>query len=436
MRILLTWEMGANMGHIDRLLVCARGLREQGHAVRFLLRDLSRAHGRISAAGFAMGQAPVWLPRLANPPRLANYAAVLAAAGWMDSGGLCGLVTGWRDAIELAKPDLLVCDHSPTAVLTARMIGLPVVLVGNSFEVPPSAAAFPPMLQDDPAEPARCAGYDALVLPIVNQALARLKAEPLQRLTDAFADTVQVLASVPELDHYDGYAPDMLRMGLAYVGDIGVAPQWPAAPAACPSSAENRRVFVYLSPLHESFNPLIAALKATGATALVHAKGLSAQAAARLGGPGIHFEAEPVAMDAAVRGADLVVSHASMGSASAALLAGKPQLVVPSQDEQAMVARRVQLEGIGLVLPMQRPGPVPGSGAISGAAQAPPDLKPLLQQLFTDPAFGVRARELAARRQDAAPVNSSRRFAEIVDATLRGRSAPATGTRPTEEPPP
>ncbi|MEO5735804.1 MAG: nucleotide disphospho-sugar-binding domain-containing protein, partial [Rubrivivax sp.] len=379
MRILLIWEMGANMGHIDRLLVCARGLREQGHEVRFLLRDLSRAHSRVSADGFAMGQAPIWLPRLANPPRLANYAAVLAAAGWMDSGGLCGLVTAWRDAIALARPDLLVCDHSPTAVLAARSIGLPVVLVGNSFEVPPPGTVFPPMLQDDPTEGARCAGYDALVLPHVNRALERLGAAPLQRLPDVFDSAVPVLASVPELDHYDGYAPDAVRMGLAYIGDVGVAPQWPSSPAG---AAPGRRVFVYLSPEHAAFNPLMAALRRQSATALVHAKGLSPQAATRLGGPGLHFEAEPVSMDAAVRDADLVVSHASMGTASAALLAGKPQLVVPSQDEQAMVARRVQQAGIGLVLPRQRSEP----------GRAPPDPAPLLQRLFADPGFGARAR--------------------------------------------
>ena len=91
-KVLAVWEMGANMGHTDRLLVTARALRRRGHEATFLLRDVSRAHARIAAAGYRLGQAPVWLPQMANPPRLGNYTSVLAAAGWLDPAGLAALV--------------------------------------------------------------------------------------------------------------------------------------------------------------------------------------------------------------------------------------------------------------------------------------------------------------------------------------------------------
>jgi len=89
-RVLLAWELGANLGHIDRLLVLAGALRERGHALSFVLRDLSRVQPRLVTQGYTVGQAPVWLPRLANPPRLGNYSAVLASAGWLDATGLAG----------------------------------------------------------------------------------------------------------------------------------------------------------------------------------------------------------------------------------------------------------------------------------------------------------------------------------------------------------
>lgn len=398
-RILSVWEMGANMGHIDRMLVTARALRERGHAVRFLLRDLSRAHPRVAAQGFAMGQAPVWLPRLANAPRASNFAAVLAAAGWMDSAGLAGLLAGWRDAFALARPDLLICDHAPTAMLAARGLGFPVWAIGNSFELPPPGPFFPSMASDDAREAARCAAYDEALLVPTNKALALLGAAPLPRLSDLFAHAQRALASLPELAHYDGYPAGTVWAGPSYVGDVGAVPQWPAG--------DGPRVFVYLSPSHSGLRPLIDALKALGCIALVHAKGLSPDAAKQLGDARIRFEPAPVQVDPAVAAADLVVSHASMGTVTAACIAGKPQLVLPAQAEQGMVARRVVQLGIGLALPQRSDGPPP-------AGTPPLDALAPLKRVLHEPVFAATARVLAARHAGSSPQRTGERLAALV----------------------
>ena len=41
--VLLTWELGAGLGHLVNLLPLARGLAERGHRVTAMLRDLSQA---------------------------------------------------------------------------------------------------------------------------------------------------------------------------------------------------------------------------------------------------------------------------------------------------------------------------------------------------------------------------------------------------------
>lgn len=407
-RILAVWEMGAHMGHIDRLLVCARALRARGHEVRFLLRDVSRAHGRLGREGFRFGQAPIWLPRLANPPRLNNFAAVVAAAGWLDPPGLAALLRAWEDAIDLAQPDLLLADHAPTALLAVRGRPLPAWSVGNSFELPPLGEAFPSLSPDDRADAARCAGYDATVLAPANEALALLGRPPLARLTDIFRPVQRVLATLPELAHYDpaSYEPEVDWAGPSYIGDAGVEPQWPAG--------DGPRVFVYLTPTHPGFRPVIDALAALGARALVHAKGLSREAAARLGGPTMRFEAQPVQVDPTVAGADLVVSHASLGTVTAAALAGRPQLVLPSHQEQALVARRVVQAGIGLALPPMADGPLPGGAA-------PPQPLPLLRRLLAEPGFRGAAARLAERRGGVRPADTGRRVAERIEAALAAR---------------
>jgi len=394
-RILAVWEMGANMGHIDRLLLTGRALRQRGHQVRFVLRDLSRAHPRIAAEGFFMGQAPVWLPTLANPPRLGNYSAVLAAAGWLDATGLAGLISGWQAWFDLLQPDALICDHAPTALLAARGQGLNVWTVGSSFEVPPRAPHFPPMAHWDPAEAARCAGYDGLLLPVANQALVLQGRPPLGRLTEVFDDTQRALVTLPELAHYTGYSADTEFSGPAYLGDSGVAPQWPAATGP--------KVLVYLSPSHPEFRRVLAGLSEAGMVGLVHAKGLSAEAALRLGGPHLRFEAQPVRMDEALAQADLVVAHGGLGTATAALLAGRPQLALVTQMEQHMVGRRIEAAGVGLVV-------LPGAAA--------PDWRALLQRLWREPRFAESARRVAARHAGRTALATGERLADLIEASL------------------
>ena len=393
-RILAVWELGANMGHIDRLLVTARALRARGHDVRLLLRDLSRAHARVAVEGFAMGQAPVWLPRMAHPPRLGNFAAVLAAAGWLDAPGLAGLVCGWRDAFALARPDAVICDHAPTALLALRGTGITPWAVGDSFVLPPPGAAFPP-LQHDAAEAARCPAYDATVLAPVNRALALLGEPPLPGLTDLFVPAHKALLGLPELAHFDGYPAGTTWAGPSYAGDIGGVPCWPAG--------DGPRVFAYLDPSHPEFNKTMAALKALNVVALVHAKGLALEAAQRLAGPRLRFEAAPLQMDATVAAADVVVSHASLGTATAAVLAGKAQLLLPSHAEQALVARRLVQGGLGLQVALGRAGV---------------DVQALLGRLLHDTAFADAARTLATRHAGASPQRTGERLADLVQTTL------------------
>lgn len=391
----MAWELGANMGHLDRMLLTARELRGRGHQVMFALKDLSRAHGRVVSEGFPVLQAPVWLPRMARPPGLVNFSAVLASAGWLDPGGLAGLLSGWRTVFDLYSPELLVCDHAPTAMLAARACNFPVAAVGNGFEVPAFGEVFPALHYWDAADSAACAGSDATVLRAVNSALATLGQPVLPRLTALFADALCIVASLPELAHYPAYPDSVVQVGPSFVGDAGVLPQWP--------SGEGLPVFAYLSPEHADFAALMAALRQSGLRSVVHAKGLSAATARELGAPNLRFEPAPVRMDAATAQARVVLSHASVGTVSAAALAGCVQLVLPNHMEQYMVGRRVVEAGIGLMVEPGRRGT---------------DYAALLRRLLDDTSFSRAATALARHHAGVRPEYTGVQVADALERRL------------------
>jgi UDP:flavonoid glycosyltransferase YjiC (YdhE family) len=398
--VLVAWELGANMGHIDRMLLSARELRRRGHAVTFALKDLSRAYGRVVSEGFAVMQSPVWLPRMAKPSGLVNFSAVLASAGWLDPAGLAGLVSGWRTLFDLSRPDLLVCDHAPTAMLAARADRFPVAAVGNSFEVPPFDEVFPALHYWDAADTAACAGSDATLLRAVNAALAALGQPALPRLTALFADTLCIVTALPELAHYPRYPAGVVQVGPTFVGNVGVDVQWP--------EGEGVPVFAYLSPEHAHFGALMSALRQPGLRSVVHAKGLSAAAAREHGAPNIRFEPAPVRMDAVMSQARIVLSHAGAGTVSAAALAGRVQLVLPNHMEQYMVGRRVCEAGIGLMVEPGRQGV---------------DYPALLWRLANDAAYEDAARALAGRHADVSPEGTGRQIADELERCMARHAA-------------
>lgn len=389
MHVLSCWELGTGLGHLDRMLGFAVPLMARGHRVDWVVRDLSRVGARSLPEGLAVGQAPVWLPQAKQPPPMATYGSVLFAAGWMDPVGLAGLVRGWWRWFDLIQPDLVTLDHAPTALLAAKLAGLPVRAVGNSFELPPLQAHFPLSMWWANLPPEHPRQVDGVLLKPLNEALARLGAAPWQRLTQLFDGVPRAIVQPRALAHYEGYDDAAVFLGGSYEGQQGALPNWP--------DGVGPRVFAYLSANHAGFDALMSLLIQRRCRTLVFAKNLSAEQHRSLASPHLHLSSQPLQVDATLAESDFVVTHASIGTVTAAALAGKPQLGLPQHTEQWMVGQRLARLGIGL----------------SGSVPAPRDeAARLMQRLLDDPTQAVAAQRFAAELHDQRPAETSRRVAD------------------------
>ena len=119
--ILFAWELGAGLGHIAPCRALFEILCARGHSVTLVLRDLSRAKSVFGELKIAMLQAPVKINLPAIPASFAaSYAHILHNVGYEEVAELEGLVDAWRTIYELERPDLVIADHSPTALLALR----------------------------------------------------------------------------------------------------------------------------------------------------------------------------------------------------------------------------------------------------------------------------------------------------------------------------
>ena len=374
--IALIWELGSDYGHIGRFLPIALELKARGHRPVMILRDISRADEMLGRHGIEYLQAPLWLPPVQGLPAPINFTESLFLFGFLQPGGLLSVLRAWRAVLALLKPDLLIFDHAPTALLASRGLGLPRLVTGNSFAVPPRRTPLPLYEWWNPKAgvPQRELDCEERLLRNANHALSALGAPPMTCVADLYDAEVTHITGAPELDVYGP------RDAACYVGainalDQGVEPRWPAGPA--------RRVFAYLKPRYMHFDAVVTALARLDASVLVFAPGLARQNMLRLQAANLAFSTEPLRMRSVREQVEMAVCHAG-GMVDVMLQAGRPVFLLPMQMEQTMTSRRVDELGCGL---------------FHIAQQGPRELEKGLKRVFSTPAYAEHA--LAYQQRNA-----------------------------------
>jgi len=403
-RIAFAWELGGEYGHVVSCAGLGAALERRGHAIGLMFRELQRLSVLPETAAWDVFQAPHLEREGEGIGRPVSFAEILLGCGYADPRVLSRLLARWRELLSQWKPDLVVADFAPTALLAARTLGIPRVTYGNGFFLPPRRSPLPPFRIDEPVDPARVARADAATLASVNAAPAELGCAPLARLADLFDSEEDFLCTFPELDHYGtrdtaGYWGPRLRADLGHVVD------WP--------KGRGKQVFVYVKPALPQLDALIDLLAARPHRVLAFIPGLDEARRARLASPARRVLDRPVRMDAAFRGCDLLVSHGGEIAAGAAC-SGVPALLFPTHYEQFLLSLRLQQLGCAHWLPAQA-----GAGAIAEA----------FDELLANPRAPAAARAFAQRYSAYSPLEQRRRIVQRIEAIL-SPSSNSAGSAP------
>lgn len=341
-KILYTWELGEDLGHIQPFLALATRLCAHGHEVVFAAKDLSRIHTLPGMRSFVVLQAPVWLPPVKDLPEpQVCYADILQRHGYLDEKGLLGMVSGWRALFNMINPQLLIADHSPTALLASRGLDFPRITYGSGFLSPPRTTPMPSMRPWLKIPAGRIEESESAVLRTINHVLAELGGQPLQALADLFAVDDNILMTPVELDHYPQRGPARY-MGPVPCTNSGATPEWPKGPG--------KKIFAYIKTNHPQSKQLFTQLLDSPFNVLAYVPGLTEERCRAMQAPNIHFSPCPVDMRYVTQHAKVIICHAGFGTTQHALLSGLPILLMPINLEQLLVARNVSSLGMGIYI--------------------------------------------------------------------------------------
>ncbi len=331
--ITFCWELGAGYGHIAGFQALADGLIRRKHTVNALLRNTASAAAFFKHDALKIEAAPFSRPAKKHTSPTISYADIIQRLGYDSIDTLLPLVEHWRKKFIHNNTELIIADHSPTALLAARTLGIPATDYGNGFFSPPAIYPLPTLTPWLKSAPGFLEQIESQVLSVINSVLLHYSKIGLSHLHELFAIEENFLCTFPELDHYNNRPADAY-WGPRFSNNTGVTAQWPA---------NNRQnIFVYAKKNYRLLDKLLFSIGQIDANILLHCAGLSNEMINTHASDNLVFSNDPVQMNSLMGKVDLVINHAGHGVASACLLMGIPQLLLPMQLEQMMLANKLK----------------------------------------------------------------------------------------------
>lgn len=368
-RALFCWEIGDGHGHVAPYAALLDGLRERGWSVFVALSNTAVAPRWARESG-ALLQAPVCRQVFAGIPELSfSYAEMLLSFGFAHAETLAGMVAAWRGIISLVEPRLVISSSAPSAMVAARIDGIPSVRIGVGFDCPPPGARTPLMRPWVAGIDDRLESSEAVCRKTINEVLRQNAAPPVETVSEALLAGEILLCTYPELDYFG-------QRDVRYFGVL------PGERDDRPSSDETVDVLAYVRLQYQHTESLLSALHALGLSAMVHCPDISAAGRAKWQRDRVVVTPEPLNLGTWIPRCRVVASYGGHGLTASALLAGKPLLLLPNHLEQLTTAMNVVKIGAALV---------------AGAEDRHPKLKAMLRSLLDEPRFGEAAAAFALR---------------------------------------
>ena len=378
--VLFCWELGAGFGHLTPHREVLATLQQKGHTVHIAARDLTRATKAFEGLKFAYWQAPTPQnrPEKMFKPTI-NFAQILHDSGLWDPIGLSARIAAWRSIFAATRPKLAVVDYCPTALLALRGMGIPAVVTGISFTIPPNATPFPafPMLKNL-STGEKLFYEEKQLLTGINAALAKHRIAPLNNLAQIFHDVAgKIIVALPEFDHYPNRGPAEF-MGL---------PPAPNRPLTTWPPGDGPRVFAYLKPF-QALETLLTEIKQRGLSAIIACDGISKELQDKFTTETMRFCAPTVDVDQMGRESHFAITNGGFTTSVQLLLKGCPLMVIPLQLEQMLSAHNFRRLGVGV---MMRP---------TAVEDVAPRLTEMLENTKYRAAAGALARKYEGRTGD------------------------------------
>lgn len=330
-RILLGWEFGGGLSHVVFLREIARHIsKTQNCEFLFAL----KAPQKGIAAGLP-GQLVIAAP--ARHPaegktaqNRETYGEYVSENLMIDEGAFASRLAGWEEIIRDFDPHVIIADYAPGLSLYARG-RWPVVAVGTGYTLPPpDMTSFPPLAKLN--RPLYASEPE--ITGRLNKDLEKIGATQIERLPQLNEADAYGLATIPVFDPY------RTQRQQAYLGvEIPGGSPIPLAAAS-----DGIGYFHEGTQLHDE---VLGGLMGAGINTVAYFGSPLRRVAKKFSGSRARAVNAPFKLCDDMPGRAVAVHHGGLGFATAAVLAGVPQVIIYKHEEHWFTANAIVKAGAG-----------------------------------------------------------------------------------------
>lgn len=381
--IVFVWELGNHNGHLVKDIALAISLRNEGHNVTFIVdhKKLDIAAKLLTPNKFEFILGPTEPLPIVYLNRQLNYSCILLSLGWGNNLELLKYTNRWCNVIESLKPDIIIADHSPIAILVSFITRIKIVLFGTGFEIPPLVYPMPSIRHDLDIDIKQLEYCDNALIKSINYVLTSRHAREISNIFNLF-NRNSLLTTIKELDHYS------VRTNGEYIGSIN---------AVLPINNTNinfsnngkQKILVYIQK--EYFNIVLkVALEEYDAICVI--PNIDSDIICTYSTDSFKISDKLINIDNLKDEDYILISHCSHGTVEKTLLQGKVQITIPTHPEQRMLSNIIESSKFGICIKNRSSVDV---------------IKEAINNLINDPVYKLNVTELASKYKDINPVKSA-----------------------------
>jgi hypothetical protein len=328
--VVIACEMGGGWGHVLRLKAIAREFRSRGCRVVFLCRDAKKAQRACEDLEIEIEQSPAW--DIHKTGFSLNYAHCVWGNGYWDEETFQAHFRWWTERYLALKPDYVLTDYAPTALLAALSLAIPRGALGTGFTLPPEESPMPGLHPWLPLPDKKLAEAEEMLVARMRGAVPSVKAA-----AHIFHGAHRFLTIFPETDHYEDRG-DERYWGPIFENVTDAGCLWP--------EGSGPRVFFYMSAAGSRLKDLMKHIRRLGHPAVGYIRDMPESDCRMMESPTLRISAEPIDILRAASECDLAVTHGGYSTTARMLLLGARLLICPEQLEQTLLAHRLHEQGL------------------------------------------------------------------------------------------
>ena len=342
-KILFCWELGEDYGYLGKILALAQEFVNEPVEFYIATKDLHAASNIDWPAKVKFIQAPIWLRSNPLALKASSFAEILLYKGYDSYRHLKMLTDAWSAIFNSISPDILLFDHSPTALLAAAGLHTPKIIVSNPYLTPAPGTSAINLIPAAYFDEGKAAEIHQWVMKVINSVRQDNGVAPITTIGDLFVADAIFLSGFSETDHFNAYRSNPVYCGSALAVSIGSrVPVW--------KPGLSQKVLAYLKHRDQRSGTILKILASMQARALCFYSDCKPEDIEQFSHTSIEVSNTPLDFAKAYSEAATLICHGGQGVVNEALHRGIPLILVPTQAEQYFIAQKITAMGNGIII--------------------------------------------------------------------------------------